>query len=101
LASSLVGVGIGGAPRAFDRQRDLRQGKAVLAAHNPRPPKRIFEQALFKRLLLYDERLADAEVAKPFATLADPDLLAWLDGEAVTRGSAYRGDWMDSALEAA
>jgi hypothetical protein len=37
--------------------------------------------------VVYDERIGEAEVAEPFATLADPKLPAELDGEVLT-GSA-------------
>jgi hypothetical protein len=30
--------------------------------------------ALFERLVVYDDKIGEAEIAEPFATLADPDL---------------------------
>ncbi|HYC82285.1 MAG TPA: recombinase family protein, partial [Solirubrobacterales bacterium] len=40
--------------------------------------RRQWNQALFERLVVYDEGIADAEVAEPFATLSDPELPARL-----------------------
>lgn len=63
---------------------------AYLAA--PGHLRRQWNQALFERLVVYDERIADAEVAEPFATLADPELPKRLDGEAVTgTGASFGG----------
>ena len=61
---------------------------AYLAA--PGHLRRQWNQALFDPLVVYDERIADAKVAEPFATLADPELPKRLDGEAVT-GASFGG----------
>jgi hypothetical protein len=55
-------------PRRSDLLADCQ--RAYLAA--PGHLRRQWNQALFERLIVYDERIADAEVAEPFATLADP-----------------------------
>lgn len=44
--------------------------------------RRQWNQALFERLLVHDDRIEKAEVAEPFATLTDPDLPQKLDGTA-------------------
>ncbi|MGH3991134.1 MAG: hypothetical protein ACRDSN_01560, partial [Pseudonocardiaceae bacterium] len=36
--------------------------------------RRQWNQALFERLLIYDDRVEEADVAEPFATLSDPSL---------------------------
>ncbi len=66
--------------RALDLLADCRA--AYLAA--PGHLRRQWNQALFERLLVHDDRIADTEVAEPFATLADPGLPKRLDGESVT-----------------
>ncbi|MGH2990171.1 MAG: hypothetical protein ACRDMA_09945 [Solirubrobacterales bacterium] len=42
--------------------------------------RRQWNQALFERLLVYDDRIEEADVAGPFATLADQNLPRQLDG---------------------
>ena len=64
----------------------------------PRHLHRRWNQALFERLIVYDERIADAEVAEPFATLADPELPELLDGEAVTGTDASSGGGSNEEL---
>lgn len=44
-------------------------------------------QVLFERLLVHDNRIEEAEVAEPFATLADPDLPRQLAGTATAASS--------------
>ncbi len=44
--------------------------------------RRQWNQALFERLLVLDDRIEQAEIAEPFATLADPDLARQLDSGA-------------------
>jgi site-specific DNA recombinase len=53
--------------------------------------RRQFNQALFERLLVHDDRITGAEIAEPFATLADPDLPQRLDGGATGRTAASSG----------
>jgi hypothetical protein len=60
--------------------------------------RRQWNQALFERLLVYDDRIADAEVAEPFATLADPELPDRLDGESVTKTGASSGGGSNEEL---
>lgn len=43
---------------------------------------------LFERLLVYDDRIEEAEVAEPFATLTDPGLARQLDGAASSGGGS-------------
>ncbi len=69
---------------------------AYLAA--PGHLRRQWNQALFERLVVYDDRIADAEVAEPFATLADLELPARLDGEAVTGADAFSGGGSNEGL---
>ncbi len=80
--------------KALDLLADCHS--AYLAA--PGHLRRQWNQALFERLVVYDERIADAEVAEPFATLADPELPARLDGEAVTKTGASSGGGSNEAL---
>ena len=69
---------------------------AYLAA--PGHLRRQWNQALFERLIVYDQRIADAEVAEPFATLADPEFPKRLDGEAVTQNTASSGGGSNEGL---
>jgi site-specific DNA recombinase len=80
--------------KALDLLADCQ--RAYLAA--PGHLRRQWNQALFERLIVYDERIADAEVAEPFATLADPELPARLDGEAVTGTVASSGGGSNEEL---
>jgi site-specific DNA recombinase len=80
--------------KALDLLADCQ--RAYLAA--PGHLRRQWNQALFERLVVYDERIADAEVAEPFATLADPELPARLDGEAVTGTGASSGGGSNEEL---
>ena len=48
--------------------------------------------------MVYDKRIADAEGAEPFATLADPELPDRLDGEAVTGTGASSGGGSNEEL---
>jgi site-specific DNA recombinase len=73
--------------KALDLLADCQ--RAYLAA--PGHLRRQWNQALFERLVVYDERIADAEIAEPFATLADPELPDRLDGEAVTKTGPSSG----------
>jgi len=54
-------------------------------------------QALFERLLVHDDRITGAEIAEPFATLADPDLPQRLDGGATGRTAASSGGGSNEA----
>jgi hypothetical protein len=75
-------------PRALDLLADCQ--RVYLAA--PGHLRRQWNQALFERLVVYDERIAGVEVAEPFAILADPGPPARLDGEAVTgTGASFGG----------
>jgi site-specific DNA recombinase len=49
-------------------------------------------------LLVYDDDIETAEVAEPFATLADPELPAQLDGEATTQTAASSGRGSNEGL---
>ncbi|MGH2990040.1 MAG: hypothetical protein ACRDMA_09275 [Solirubrobacterales bacterium] len=53
--------------------------------------RRQWNQALFERLLIYDDRIDRAEVAEPFATLADPKLPRQREGGAVRETAASSG----------
>ena len=50
--------------------------------------RRQWNQALFERLLVHDDRVEEAEVAEPFATLADPELPRLLEGSATEETAA-------------
>jgi len=63
--------------------------RAYLAA--PGHLRRQWNQALFERLVVYDDKIGEAEVAEPFATLADPQLPKSLGGKAVTRTAVSSG----------
>jgi hypothetical protein len=63
--------------KALDLLADCQN--AYLAA--PEHLRRQWNQALFERLVVYDDDIETAEVAEPFATLADPELPAQLDSE--------------------
>jgi site-specific DNA recombinase len=80
--------------KALDLLADCQ--RAYLAA--PGHLRRQWNQALFERLIVYDERIADTEVAEPFATLADPELPKRLDGEAVTGTDASSGGGSNEGL---
>ena len=64
----------------------------------PRHLRRQFNQALFERLLVHDDRITGAEIAEPFATLADPNLPQRLDGGATGRTAASSGGGSNEAL---
>jgi hypothetical protein len=80
--------------KALDLLSDCQ--RAYLAA--PGHLRRQWNQALFERLVVYDERIADAEVAEPFATLADPERPNRLGGEAVTKTGASSGGGSNEEL---
>lgn len=63
--------------------------RAYLAA--PGHLRRQWNQALFERLVVYDDKIGEAEVAEPFATLADPQLPKSLSGKAATRTGPSSG----------
>lgn len=67
--------------KALDLLADCQ--RAYLAA--PGHLRRQWNQALFERLVVYDEGIEAAEVAEPFATLADPQLPKSLGGKSATR----------------
>jgi hypothetical protein len=60
--------------------------------------RRQWNQALFERLLVHDDRIEQAEIAEPFATLADPGLPGRLDGNATGETAASFGDGSNEAL---
>jgi site-specific DNA recombinase len=61
--------------------------------------RRQFNQALYERLLVHDDRITGAKIAEPFATLADPDLPQRLDGGATGRTAASSGGGSNEALK--
>ena len=80
--------------KALDLLADCQN--AYLAA--PGHLRRQWNQALFERLLVYDDDIETAEVAEPFATLANPELPAQLDGEATTQTAASSGGGSNEGL---
>jgi hypothetical protein len=73
---------------------------AVVCAYLAAPGhlRRQWNQALFERLLVYDDDIETAEVAEPFATLTDPELPAQLGGEATTQTAASSGGGSNEGL---
>lgn len=80
--------------KALDLLADCQ--RAYLAA--PGHLRRQWNQALFERLVVHDERIADTEVAEPFATLADPELPARLDSETATQTASFSGGGSNEGL---
>ncbi len=80
--------------KALDLLADCQN--AYLAA--PGHLRRQWNQALFERLLVYDDDIETAEVAEPVATLADPELPVRLDGEATTQTAASSGGGSNEGL---
>jgi len=74
--------------KALDLLADCQ--RAYLAA--PGHLRRQWNQALFERLVVYDEKIGEAEVAEPFATLADPQLPKALSSTAAPDGAVSSGD---------
>jgi hypothetical protein len=84
--------------RAVRRALDLLADCEHAYREAPGHLRRQWNQALFERLVVYDDRIADAEVAEPFATLADPELPARLGREVVTRAGASSGGGSNEEL---
>lgn len=81
--------------KALDLLTDCQ--RAYLAA--PAYLRRQWNQALFERLVVYDDRIGKAEVAEPFATLADRHLPELLGGKAPAQGAVSSdGGWNETAL---
>ena len=80
--------------KALDLLADCQH--AYLSA--PGHLRRQWNQALFERLVVYDERIGEAKVAEPFATLANPKLPAALDGKALTGRGASSGGGSSKGL---
>jgi hypothetical protein len=60
--------------------------------------RRQWNQAFFERLLVYDDKIGEVEIAKPFATLADPALPRSLGGKAATRTAVSSGSGSNEAV---
>jgi hypothetical protein len=83
-----------GLGKALDLLTDCQ--RAYLAA--PGHLRRQWNQALFERLVVYDDRIGEAEVTEPFATLVDPRLPG-CDGKAPAQGAVSSdGGWHETAL---
>ncbi len=80
--------------KALDLLADCQ--RAYLAA--PGHLRRQWNQALFERLVVYDERIGEAKVAEPFATLANPKLPAALNGVALTGSGSSSGGGSSKGL---
>jgi site-specific DNA recombinase len=74
--------------KALDLLADCHS--AYLAA--PDHLRRQWNQALFERLVIYDDKIGEAEIAEPFATLADPQLPKALSGTDTADGTVSSGD---------
>ncbi len=48
--------------------------------------------------MVYDDKIGEAEVAEPFATLTDPELPKSLSGKAATRTAASSGGGSNEAV---
>ena len=80
--------------KALDLLTDCQ--RAYLAA--PGHLRRQWNQALFERLVVYDDKIGEAEIAEPFATLADPELPKSLGGKAVTASAVSSGAGSSEAI---
>ncbi len=60
--------------------------------------RRQWNQALFERLLVHDDRIDQAEVAEPFATLANPELPLQLGGSTTDMTAVSSGSGSNEAL---
>ncbi len=80
--------------KALDLLADCQ--RAYLAA--PGHLRRQWNQALFERLVVYDDKVGEAEIAEPFATLADPELPKSLDGKPVTASAVSSGAGSSEAI---
>jgi hypothetical protein len=80
--------------KALDLLADCQ--RAYLAA--PGHLRRQWNQALFERLVVYDDKIGEAEIAEPFATLADPELPKSLGGKAVTASAVSSGAGSSEAI---
>lgn len=63
--------------KALDLLADCQRSYVAAPGHL----RRQWNQALFERLMVYDEKIGEAEIAEPFATLADPKLPQALSGK--------------------
>jgi hypothetical protein len=70
--------------------------RAYMAA--PGHLRRQWNQALFERLVVYDDDIESTEIAEPFATLADSELPARLGGETVTQTASSSGGGSNEGL---
>jgi len=80
--------------KALDLLANCERGYARAPGHL----RRQWNQVLFERLLVYDDRIEEAEVAEPFATLTDPGLARQLDGAATSETAASSGGGSNEAL---
>lgn len=80
--------------KALDLLTDCQ--RAYLAA--PGHLRRQWNQALFERLVVYDDKIGEAEIAEPFATLTDPELPNSLGGKAVTASAVSSGACSSEAI---
>ena len=81
--------------KALDLLTDCQ--RAYLAA--PGHLRRQRNQALFARLVVYDDKIGEAKVTEPFATLADRRLPELLGGKAPAQGTVSSdGGWNKTAL---
>ncbi len=82
---------LGDTEDTLDKALDLLADCERAYKNAPGHLRRQWNQALFERLMVYDDRIKEAEVAEPFATLADPGLPERLGeagaGSAVSSGS--------------
>ncbi len=82
----------------LDKALDLPANCERAYREAPGHLRRQWNQALFERLLVHDDRIDQAEVAEPFATLADPELPRQLASRATRETAASSGDGSNEAL---
>jgi site-specific DNA recombinase len=82
----------------LDKALDLLANCEGAYRKAPSHLRRQWNQALFERLLVHDDRVEESEVAEPFATLADPELPRRLEGNATEETAASSGGGSNEAV---
>ena len=82
----------------LDKALDLLSNCERAYRKAPGHLRRQWNQALFERLLVHDDRIEEAEIAEPFATLADPDLPRQLNSRATSENAASSSGGSNEAL---
>jgi len=82
----------------LDKALDLLANCQPAYTKAPNHLRRQWNQALFERILVHDDRIDQTEIAEPFATLTDPELPQRLDGNATNETAASSGGGSNEAL---